>query len=185
MERVGTDPQLPKKMKQKGRFFQISVTPHQFKTIIHLLWTSIPKKCNPSKRTRLIEDDCEAGRRVNIKIEVLTNAYGEGGWVDLKFIIAYECIWCTWIGGIQNLESLRKFIGGGGVRGFGKFFSLRVMWTTPSVLTEVSPKPTQTILKGSCSPKFLKYQPDTQFYSLCEGSSFKNIKQLLLKVSAL
>ena len=54
-----------------------------------------------------------------------------------------------------------------------------------SVLTEVFPKPTQTILKGSCSPKFLKYQSDTQFYSLCEGSSFKNIKQLLLKVSAL
>ena len=42
------------------------------------------------------------------------SACGEGGWVDLKFIIAYECIWCTWIGGIQNLESLRKLTGGGG-----------------------------------------------------------------------
>ena len=99
---------------------------------------------------------------------MLTNVYGAHGLVGLK-------IW-------KAEGSLQV---GGGVRGFGKFFSLRVMWTTPSVLTEVSPKPTQTILKGSCSPKFLKYQPDTQFYSLCEGSSFKNIKQLLLKVSAL
>ena len=48
---------------------------------------------------------------------MVTNAYGEGGWMDLKFIIAYECIWCTWIGGIQNLESLRKLTGGGGCVG--------------------------------------------------------------------
>ena len=51
---------------------------------------------------------------------MLTNAYGQGGWVDLKFIIAYECIWCTWIGGIQNLESLRKFTGGMGFVGLVK-----------------------------------------------------------------
>ena len=42
---------------------------------------------------------------------MLTNAYGEGGWVDLKFIIAYECI--TWIGGIQNLEKLKEAYWGG------------------------------------------------------------------------
>ena len=37
VERVSTDPQLPKKMKQIGRFFQLSVPPHQLKTIIQLL----------------------------------------------------------------------------------------------------------------------------------------------------
>ena len=28
---------------------------------------------------------------------MLTNAYGEGGWVDLKFIIAYECIYMVYM----------------------------------------------------------------------------------------
>ena len=65
---------------------------------------------------------------------MLTDAYGEGGGVDLKLIIAYECLWCTWVGGFQKLESLHMLY-----KGLGLANSLAFeICEWPNVLTGVS-----------------------------------------------
>ena len=38
---------------------------------------------------------------------MLTDAYGLGGWVGLKYQDAYGCIRCVWVGGSQISKCLR------------------------------------------------------------------------------
>ena len=47
---------------------------------------------------------------------MLTDAYGVGGWVGLKYQNAYGCLRCVWVGGSKISKCLRMLtvVAGGG-----------------------------------------------------------------------
>ena len=51
---------------------------------------------------------------------MLTDAYGVGGWVGLKYLNAYGCLRWVWVGGSELSKCLRMLTGGGMWVGLGK-----------------------------------------------------------------
>ena len=49
-----------------------------------------------------------------IYLILLTDTYGDRGWVGIKLINAYGCLRYTWVGGLNKLKCLRMLTGGVG-----------------------------------------------------------------------